>query len=425
MTRIFRLVAAALLLAPTGSLRAQTSADSAAIRAAALDYIEGFYLGDSTRHLRSIRPEVYKYGYYRPADSTSYRGMQMTWAGFASYTRGVREGRIKTPPDAPKLIQLLDIQDQTAAVRVDAFWGSDYLLLAKHDGKWMIGHVAWLSPPKGHAAVFAPTTVSTGNVYRGSFEPDGKTFYFFRKTGAPASEDYTIFRTRLVDGRWTEAERVNLGGQFSDLYPAISPDGKRMVFASYRPAPGDTAASHPNAYLWYSERTGDGWGAPVFMAKTVVFGFYHPQPYFGPEGALYFNRSGPPGSRLNGTFVSRWNGREFDAPVRWEPIDKWRGARPEVQVFEASPSPDGSFAVLTVAAMDYEHRRRYPADLYVSFRRGTEWTEPRPLCGAVNTSAVENFPFFSPKGDELYFVRDYGRVHHVPVREVLCNQGAE
>jgi hypothetical protein len=41
------------------------------------------------------------------------------------------------------------------------------------------------------------------------------------------------------------------------------------------------------------------------------------------------------------------------------------------------------------------------------------------LGGAVNTSAVENLPFFSPDGKELYFVRDYGRVHHVPLREVL------
>jgi hypothetical protein len=128
------------------ALCAQSAADSTAIRAAAMDYLEGFYLGDSTRHARSIRPEVYKYGYHRPPDSTSYRGMQMTWAGFQSFTRGVREGRIKTPPDAPKLVQLLDVQDQTAAVRVDAWWGSDYLLLGKErDGRWMIGHVAWQS----------------------------------------------------------------------------------------------------------------------------------------------------------------------------------------------------------------------------------------------------------------------------------------
>ena len=421
MRQYAALVLAVTLLLPAAPrvARSQSAADTAAIRAAAMDYLEGFYLGDSTRHLRSIRPEVYKYGYSRPRDSTSYHGMQMAWSGFHSFTRGVREGRIKTPPDAPKLVQLLDVQDQTAAVRLDAWWGSDYLLLGKQDGRWMIGHVLWQSPPQGHAAILGPTMVSVGNVYRGSFEPDGKTFYFFKKTGAPASEDYTIFRSRLVDRVWTAPERVNLGGAFSDLYPTISPDGRRMVFSSYRPAPGDTAASHPNAYLWYADKAGDGWGPPVFMGKTVVFGYYHPQPFFGPAGAVYFNRSGPPGSPHNGQFITRWNGREFDTPERWDAVDRWRGWRPDVQVIEGAPAPDGSFVILTVSVMDYEHRRRFPADLWVTFRRGTEWTEPRPLGGAVNTSAVENFPFFSPNGQELFFVRDYGRVHHVPLREVL------
>lgn len=357
-----------LLVAAPLAARGQTAADSAAIRAAANDYLDGFYLGDSTLHLRSIRPEVYKYGYYRPADSTSYRGMQMQWGAFQNFTRGVKEGRIKTPPDAPKTVQLLDVQDQTGAVRVDAYWGSDYILLGKHDGRWMIGHVIWQSPPKGHASVFAPASVSVGNVYRGAFDPDGRTFYYFKKTGAPASEDYTIFRTRLVDARWTAPERVHLGDSPSDLYPSISPDGRRMVFASYRPAPGDTAAGRPNAYLWYAERSGDGWGAPVFMSKAAVFGAYHPQPYFGPEGAL---------------------------------------------------SPDGSFLIIVAAAMDHALRRRHPADLYVSFRTGNDWSSPRPLGGAVNTAAVENFPSFSPDGTELYFVRDYGRVHRVRLAEVL------
>lgn len=43
-----------------------------------MNYIEGFYEGDSTKLLRAVRPEVYKYGYYRAPDSTAYRCMQMT-----------------------------------------------------------------------------------------------------------------------------------------------------------------------------------------------------------------------------------------------------------------------------------------------------------------------------------------------------------
>jgi predicted lipid-binding transport protein (Tim44 family) len=39
-----------------------TPADREAVRRAVLDYVEGFYEGDSVKLARSIRPEVYKYG---------------------------------------------------------------------------------------------------------------------------------------------------------------------------------------------------------------------------------------------------------------------------------------------------------------------------------------------------------------------------
>ena len=99
----------------------------------------------------------------------------------------------------------------------------------------------------GEPEVFAPETISTGNVYRGTFTPDGREFYFFKNV-TEGEEDYRIFRSRLVDKRWTTPQQINLGGDFSDLYPAISPDGQRMIFSSYRPAPGDTSA-HSSAYL--------------------------------------------------------------------------------------------------------------------------------------------------------------------------------
>ena len=141
---------AALLLAT--ALRPPPSAlaqDTAGVRAAALDYIEGFYEGDSTRLVRSVRPDVYKYGFYRHRDSTSYRGSQMTWEGFHRYANGVKaRGGRGAPPNAPKKIDIYEVLDQTASAKITAWWGVDYLLLAKYDGRWMITHVLWQSPPR-------------------------------------------------------------------------------------------------------------------------------------------------------------------------------------------------------------------------------------------------------------------------------------
>ena len=63
--------------------------------------------------------------------------------------------------------------------------------------------------------------------------------------------------------------------------------------------------------------------------------------------------------------------------------------------------------------------RRVPPDLYVSFRRGEEWTDPQPLGGGVNTGATENFVTISPDGRHLYFVRDFAGFYRAPLERVL------
>src|SRR5437870_4330281 len=47
---------------PKATPSANVDADREAVRRAALDYIEGFYDGDSLKLVRSVRPEVLKLG---------------------------------------------------------------------------------------------------------------------------------------------------------------------------------------------------------------------------------------------------------------------------------------------------------------------------------------------------------------------------
>lgn len=148
---LFSLIALALLSTPALA-RAQGAADSAAVHRAVLDYVEGFYEGDSTKLMRSIRPEVYKYGFWLPRDSTRYQGSQMPWAEFLGYARRVRENNRQAPASAPKEIELFEVQDQTAAAKLTASWGTDYLLLGKFEGKWMITSVVWQSLPRRSAS---------------------------------------------------------------------------------------------------------------------------------------------------------------------------------------------------------------------------------------------------------------------------------
>jgi hypothetical protein len=147
--QIVATIAAALVVIaiPTKS-KCQDAADQAAVKRAALDYLEGFYEGDSVKLARSIWPEVRKYGYYKNDAASPYSGSAMPYERFFSFAANVKAGRTKTPADPPKDVVIYEVQDQTAALKVTAYWGTDYLLLAKEKGRWMITHVLWQGPLK-------------------------------------------------------------------------------------------------------------------------------------------------------------------------------------------------------------------------------------------------------------------------------------
>jgi hypothetical protein len=122
-----------------------------AVRRAVLDYVEGFYEGDSTKIARGVHPDVNKRGFYIPRASQSgqYVAEPMSYAQMFEYVRGVQESGETADASAPKDIVIFDILDQTASAKLTAFWGTDYLLLAKSDGMWKIWQVLWQTPPPG------------------------------------------------------------------------------------------------------------------------------------------------------------------------------------------------------------------------------------------------------------------------------------
>ena len=139
----------ALLALATGvhpdPVRAQV--DEAGITRAALDYLEGFYEGSDEKLRRSISPDVVKTGYFRGGPDGAYAESPMTYAQMFAFADGVRNGRNLPPAGAPKEVEILHAADQIAVARVTAWWGFDYLQMARIDGRWMIRHVLWQSPP--------------------------------------------------------------------------------------------------------------------------------------------------------------------------------------------------------------------------------------------------------------------------------------
>jgi hypothetical protein len=208
-------------------------------------------------------------------------------------------------------------------------------------------------------------------------------------------------------------ERVDLGGEFTDLYPTRSHDGRRLAFTSYRPLPGDSSA-HPSANLWYADRRGHGWGPPVPIVAAVRPGHYHSQVWFGPGDSLIF-RSTTPDWATTTTLVSVWTGKQYGAPAPYGPVERWRSWRPDLYVWGGIPGPHGSMILEVSRAM--AGARRGPPDLWLAEHTRQGWSEPRALDEHVNTDRPENFPAVTADGCALVFVRAFSSFHIVGLGE--------
>jgi hypothetical protein len=122
--------------------------DSAGVRAAVLDYVEGIYLADTSRIIRSVHPDLAKRGYFIPRNQTAYANEPMTYRELVDVARTWNPNRRLDPDKMPKQITVLDVLDQTASAKLVAQWGVDYFHLARYDGRWMIVNVMWQSAPK-------------------------------------------------------------------------------------------------------------------------------------------------------------------------------------------------------------------------------------------------------------------------------------
>ena len=125
---------------------AQTAADSAAIRATALDYVEGWYTADAARMERALHPDLAKrIVNVNPANRRSILGHQSAMTLVQSTRAG---GGKDTPPEQmQKDIVILDIFHNTASVKAIMSGWIDYMHIAKWNGRWVIINVLWENKP--------------------------------------------------------------------------------------------------------------------------------------------------------------------------------------------------------------------------------------------------------------------------------------
>jgi Tol biopolymer transport system component len=142
-------------------------------------------------------------------------------------------------------------------------------------------------------AIFQPGVISTAPLAEsgGTFSPDEREFYFTVRNPTTTSRPLSVVCvSRRAGTRWTKPEVASFSGMDWDTGPAMSPDGKRMFFASIRNGREDTD-------LWYVDREGDRWSEPHNAGEIVNSTFEDQTPSVAADGTLYFasNRAGGKG----------------------------------------------------------------------------------------------------------------------------------
>ena len=123
-----------------------TAADSAAIRAAALDYVEGWYTGDAERMRRAVHPRLAKRIVQAGSTGVSELGDMTADELVAGTGRG---GGRNTPAERQqKDVVILDAFGSAASVRATMSGWVDYMHLAKWNGRWVIVNVLWELKPR-------------------------------------------------------------------------------------------------------------------------------------------------------------------------------------------------------------------------------------------------------------------------------------
>lgn len=124
---------------------AQSAQDREAVRQAGLDYVEGVYNVQPNRIERSVHRSLVKRGFHRKDASAPYAETTMTYEQLVNLAASWnKEGKRDT---SIKKVDVLEVLDRTAVVKITASWGVDYMLLGKFGDRWLISQILWQSPP--------------------------------------------------------------------------------------------------------------------------------------------------------------------------------------------------------------------------------------------------------------------------------------
>src|SRR5215217_5708288 len=253
--------------------------------------------------------------------------------------------------------------------------------------------------PMPEPVIFGEGLISTRD-YESSitFEPDGAVAYFVKSS--PDLSFRAIVVSRFEKGKWSTPEVVSFSGQYIDTDPCLSPDGKKLFFASRRPVTGTTPKADYD--LWVVEMINARWGEPRRLDAPVSSESQETSPSATADGTLYFSSNRAGGKGAADLYRAKLSDHDYSAPENLGELINSPG--PEIQVFT---SADEHILIFAAAGRKDGYGS---VDLYLSQRTGGVWSTPVNLGDKINSSGLDSTPRISPDGKYFFWTstRGYG-----------------
>ena len=151
-----------------------------------------------------------------------------------------------------------------------------------------------------------------------TFSKDRDTIFFSRNQDVTSKlsdissprNKLGIYFAVLIDGQWTKIRELRINNEWYNVTtPCLSPDGKRLFFASDKP--GGFGGSDLYSSIWKDER----WEDPVNLGPVINTKGNESYPFINASGELFFSSDGHPGHGGKDIYFSIYSDTAWIKPI--------------------------------------------------------------------------------------------------------------
>lgn len=238
--------------------------------------------------------------------------------------------------------------------------------------------------PTGDAKLFSASIVSS-TLYERDFavSKDGTEIYYSLVGGSSFAR---IIYRKYQNGQWSLPQALPFSSGPNDIEPALSPDGKKLFFASNRGG---------NFDIYVSTRNTDGtWSAATNIGSPVNTDANEYYPSVTTDGTLYYTAAYTNGA-IGGEDIwySKWEGTGYGAPFALP-----QGVNSTKDEYNAFIAPSGNYILFGSFGRADDAGR---GDIYMSTKNSKGvWQTAVRMDGNVNSDQLDYCPYVT--GDEQY-----------------------